>query len=169
MKSSQCRVGSTAGASRHPILGGCGVLGKIQTRISESKHGFCGFFGQIQKRIMNPWNPHSGWILRIKSKFEFLRLAIWAFLGERIWKQYFCQAVFRTKMVHNRFRNMYDILTEPIYVAGAWAISYISFRVSYLFTFADSFEILTCHVFCTYVVSAYACLFSDISVQGPVA
>ena len=27
------------------------------------------------------------------------------------------------------------------------AISYISFRVSYLFKFVDCFEILTCHVF----------------------
>ena len=49
MKSSQCRVGSTAGASRHPMLGGCRVFGKIQIRISESKHGFSGFLGANPK------------------------------------------------------------------------------------------------------------------------
>ena len=35
--------------------------------------------GQIQKRIINPQNPHSGWILRIKPKSGFLRFPIRAF------------------------------------------------------------------------------------------
>ena len=71
------------------------LFGKIQKRI------LC-FGGQIQKRIMNPW--FSGWILRIKSKSGFLRFTftIWAFFWERIWKKYFWQAVFRTRMVHNK-------------------------------------------------------------------
>ena len=126
MKSSQCRVGSTAGASRHPMLLGCSVLGKIQIRVSESKHGFCVFWGANPKTDHESIKStqHSGWILRIKSKSGFLRLAIWTFFWERIWKQYFCQAVFRTKMVHNRCRNKYDILTECIYVAGALTLSH---------------------------------------------
>ena len=52
-------------------------------------------FGQIQKRIMNPENPLSGWILRIKSNSGFSRFTIWAFFWEGIWKKYFWQAVFR--------------------------------------------------------------------------
>ena len=56
--------------------GGCVFVGKIQIRISESKNGFCVFGGQIQKRLMNPLNPDSGRILRIKSKSGFSRFTI---------------------------------------------------------------------------------------------
>ena len=53
--------------------------------------------------------------------FETRNLSV--FWGKDL-KTVFCQAVFRTKMVHNRFRNMYDILTEPMYVAGALTLSH---------------------------------------------
>ena len=56
--------------------GGCVFVGKIQIQISESKNGFCVFGGQIQKRLMNPLNPDSGRILRIKSKSGFSRFTI---------------------------------------------------------------------------------------------
>ena len=77
--------------------GGCVFFGKIQIRISESKNGFCVFGGQIQKRLMNPLNPDSGRILRIKSKSGFSRFTIWASFWDRIWKKYFWQAVLRKK------------------------------------------------------------------------
>ena len=122
--------------------GGCVFVGKIQIRISESKNGFCVFGGQIQKRIMNPLNPDSGRILRIKSKWGFSRFTIWASFWDWIWKKYFWRAVFRkkkwyaTEVVHVWHSNW-------TYVGGALFLNP-----------------LNCHVFCTYVVFAYAGLFS---------
>ena len=60
------------------------------------------------------------------------------------------------------FPNKTVWIFNGTYVDGAllWAISYISFRVCHLFTFVGCFLTLTCHVFCTYVVSAYVRLFS---------
>ena len=122
--------------------GGCVFVGKIQIRISESKNGFCVFWGQIQKRLMNPLNPDSGRILRIKSKSGFSRFTIWASFWDRIWKKYFWQAVlpkkkwYATEAVHVWHCNW-------TYVGGALFLNP-----------------LTCHFFCTYVVPAYAGLFS---------
>ena len=122
------------------LVKGC-VFGEIQIWISDSKN--------------ESWSLKSTlWVeSRIKSKSGFLRFTIWAFFWERIWRKYFWQAVFRTKM--------FDFLTDPMLMAPLlWAIGYISFRVCHLFTFVDYFITLTCPVFCTYVVSAYARLFS---------
>ena len=122
--------------------GGCVFVGKIQIQISESKNGFCVFGGQIQKRLMNPLNPDSGRILRIKSKSGFSRFTIWASFWDRIWKKYFWQAVlpkkkwYATEAVHVWHCNW-------TYVGGALFLNP-----------------LTCHFFCTYVVPAYAGLFS---------
>ena len=60
-------------------------------------------------------NPHSGWISQIKfwdSQSE--SVSFWGGGGRgRIWKKYFWQAVFRTKMLHNRCDVWYS------YVGGA--------------------------------------------------
>ena len=127
---------------------GCGGLGglrfcrenpnpdfRIQKRILR-------FWGANPKTIMNPLNPDSGRILRIKPKSGFLRFTIWASFWDWIWKKYFWRAVFRKKKwyatgaVHVWHSNW-------TYVGGALFLNP-----------------LTCHVFCTYVVSAYAGLFS---------
>ena len=121
------------------LVKGC-VFGEIQIWISDSKN--------------ESWSLKSTlWVeSRIKSKSGFLRFTIWAFFWERIWRKYFSQAVFWTKM--------FDFLTDQLMAPLLWAIGYISFRVCLLFTFVDYFITLTCPVFCTYVVSAYARLFS---------
>ena len=85
-------------------------LGKIQIGISEFREDFACFWA-IQKRIKmggflgsNP-NPHF-W----DSPIELL---FW----ERIWKQYFWPAVFRTKTGYwQQVPYMYDIKTEPMLV-----------------------------------------------------
>ena len=60
-------------------------------------------------------NPHSGWISQIKfwdSQSE--SVSFWGGGGRgRIWKKFFWQAVFRTKMVHNKCDVWYS------YVGGA--------------------------------------------------
>ena len=69
-------------------------LGENQIQDFRIQNWIFRFFGKIQKRIMNPLNPLSLWILRIKSKTGF-------------WKK--LQAVFRSKMVHNRCRKCITI------------------------------------------------------------
>ena len=86
--------------------------GKIQIRISEfKKQIWRGFLCEIQKRIMNPYNPHSQWIVQIKFKSGFLRFTTRAFFGERNRKsvsdkRFSVQKWYTTVIVH-------DVLTEP--------------------------------------------------------
>ena len=83
-------------------LGCVFFLGKPKSAFPNPKT-VCAFF------CATPKNSRSGWIIRIISKSGILRFTIWTFFWERIWKKYFWQAVFRTKMD--------EILTEPMWVA----------------------------------------------------
>ena len=53
--------------------------------------------------------------------FEIHNLS--GFLGERISKKYFWQAVFRKKNGTQQMAYIDDILTEPIYVGGALTLA----------------------------------------------
>ena len=125
--------------------GGGGVAflsGKSKSGFPNPKTDFAFWGGQIQKRLMNPLNPDSGRILRIKSKSGFSRFTIWASFWDRIWKKYFWQAVPRKKKWY---------ATEAVHV---WHCNW-TYVGGALFL-----NPLTCHFFCTYVVPAYAGLFS---------
>ena len=62
---------------------------------------------------MNPSNPFSGWILRIKFKSGFLRFTIW---GKDL-KKVFLTSGFLKKSGTQQVPYMYNILTEPILLA----------------------------------------------------
>ena len=99
------------------------------------------FLGKSKSGFPNPNTDFAGFWANPKTDHESIKSTLWVDSSDQIqirifetrnlsvfWgkdlKTVFCQAVFRTKMVHNRFRNMYDILTERVYVAGALTLSH---------------------------------------------
>ena len=81
-------------------------------------------FWQIQKQIMNPYNPHSGVDssdqIQIRI-FEIHNLNV--FWGKDL-KKVFLTSGFLNKNGTQQVPYMYDILTEPIYIAGALTLSH---------------------------------------------
>ena len=100
-----------------------------------------------------------------KTNHESLKSTLWVESSDQIQIRIFeihNLSIFLVKDSKKVFLTSGFPNTNVWHVDGAllWAIVYISFRVFHLFTFVDCFLTLTCHVFCTYVVSACAGLFS---------